>query len=298
LFLGVASIKNVLLVGSGSGIGKAFMAQARGTLKVTAIRGSDGTWAKTDFRGFDAVVHCAGLVHQRQTKKNRILYDILNRELAVLIAKKAKEAGVGQFVFLSTMSVYGRQKGLVTRETQPAPREGDAYGLSKWQAEQQLAELCDETFGLTVLRPPMVYGPGCRGNFPKLVLLASLLPVFPRVRNRRSMIFSETLGALIRELILRGQTGTFCPQNSEYVQTSDMVKQIARAMGKKIWVTRLLAPLAYVLSWVSPSVRKLFGSYAYAQELSQEIGFDYQTLDFAASVQKSVTGKRRFRAKG
>lgn len=218
------------------------------------------------FVGFDAVIHVAGIAHQRETQENAPLYFKVNRDLAVETARAAKAQGVRQFVFFSSMSVYGMNSGHITAETTPAPKT--AYGRSKWEAEQQLQALADEHFKVAVLRPPMIYGSGCRGNYPRLRALALKAPFFPAVDNWRSMLYIGCLCDFVRRLVLSGQGGLYFPQNREYVSTNALVKAIAAAHGKKL---RLLRGLGWLLKpFIAHSglLEKVFGSLTYDQLMS------------------------------
>ena len=195
----------------------------------------------------------------------------MNHRLTVEAAEKAKREGVGQFLFLSSESVYGLHAPVgkvvtITRETPLHPV--DNYGLSKAKAEEDLAALRDETFKVVILRPPMIYGKNCKGNYQTLAKLAKKLPVFPLVENQRSMLYIDNLCEFIRLLVEDGADGLFCPQNAEYVSTSDMVNRIAHANGRNIlmvrgvdWALKLLRPMTGM-------VDKAFGSLCYDWALS------------------------------
>lgn len=238
-------------------------------------------WDPALLRGFDVVVHVAGIAHQRETEENRAAYFAVNRDLALEVAAAAKEAGVKQFVFFSSMSVYGLTTGCITADTQPAPNT--AYGQSKWEAEQGLSHLADDGFRVAILRPPMIYGRGCRGNYPKLSALARSLPVFPKVQNRRSMLYIGTLCSFIERLVESGEGGLFFPQNREYVNTTALVKGVAACWGKRIlavpgfgWLLRLLEKRVGI-------VGKVFGSLTYDQSMSDALR-PAEEMDFAATI--------------
>ena len=198
---------NVLITGAGSYIGgkiAEYLPAAAYTVRELDVRSGV---EETAFAGVDAVIHVAGIAHQKETPQNAELYHKVNCDLAVETARLAKASGVKQFVFFSSMSVYGMTTGRITAQTKPAPNTH--YGQSKWNAEQALAELADENFRIAVLRPPMIYGPGCRGNYPRLASLARKVPVFPAVRNERSMLFVGTLCAFVEKLLESGRGGDY-----------------------------------------------------------------------------------------
>ena len=191
---------HVLITGVGSYLGRSIAAALpKDQFAVRELDVRSGVDSAA-FRGVDAVVHVAGIAHRAQQPGDEGLYQSVNCDLAVQTARIARENGVSQFVFFSSMSVYGMTQGHITADTPPAPNT--FYGKSKWAAEQQLGALADERFRVAVLRPPMIYGKGCRGNYPRLAALARRLPVFPRVRNRRSMLYIETTFSDIKSRLI------------------------------------------------------------------------------------------------
>lgn len=270
-------MKRILITGAGSYIGtyvENYLNQWPEDYQVDTIDMIDGSWKKRSFRGYDAVYHVAGIVHREKAKNDptqTALYSSVNTHLAIETAKKAKADGVKQFLFMSSASVYGltASVGQVVTITKDTPLEPvDNYGISKAKAEEGLQTLAGEGFKLAILRPPMVYGKGCRGNYVTLAKLAKKLPVFPYVNNRRSMLYMENLAEFVRLLIEDEAEGVFCPQNREYVNTSEMVRSIAKANGRHIlilhgvgWMLKLLRPL-------TEKVDKAFGSLCYDFALS------------------------------
>ena len=271
-------MKKILITGAGSYVGTSverYLQQWPESYQVDTVDMIDGTWKEKDFRGYDAVLHVAGLVHQPQTKNDPAeadRYNRINHLLAVETAQKAKEEGVRQFLFLSSASVYGLSApvGKVVMITKDTPlKPGDNYGISKKNAEESLQKLQDSLFKVAILRPPMIYGKGCKGNYQTMAKLARKLPVFPWVDNQRSMLYMENLAEFIRLLIDDEAAGIFCPQNNDYVNTSEMVNLIAHANGRGIllihgfgWALKCLRPVTGI-------VDKAFGSLCYDFELSR-----------------------------
>jgi nucleoside-diphosphate-sugar epimerase len=247
--------------------------------KIDSIDMIDGSWKAVDFSQYDVVYHVAGIAHIKETKKNKDLYYKVNRDLAFETARKAKRDGVGQFIFLSSMSVYGIKNGVIDKATPLNPNT--AYGKSKLEAEELIKELEDESFIITILRPPMVYGKGCRGNYPRLVGLALKTPIFPKVDNKRSMIYIDNLSEFVKQLIDNRSGGLFFPQNAEYVNTSEMVRLIAEAHGKRIIMTKFFNPLLWLLN-VS-TFNKVFGDLVYEISMSE-----YKNGYRVCSVKKSI----------
>src|SRR5690606_19975052 len=109
----------------------------------------DSNWINFDFSKFDVVFHVAGIAHIKETKKNRDLYYKINRDLAVETAIKAKESGVKQFIFMSSMSVYGKITGVITKNTVPQPKT--YYGKSKLESEMLIKNLTSNNFNISII---------------------------------------------------------------------------------------------------------------------------------------------------
>ena len=257
-------MRNVLVLGKNSYIGKHLaehLQQFPADYSVCSISQRDDRWKSMDFSTFDSIVDCVGIAHRKETKANAHEYYEINSDLAFQTAKKAKDASVKQFIFLSSMSVYGMDEGVITKETQPNPKTH--YGRSKWQAEQQIVPLQDKTFHVAIIRPPMVYGEGCKGNYQTLVTLAKILPVVPDYKNERSMISIENLCAYLKRLIDERSCGVFLPQDPEYHCTCDMIQEIAHNSDKSVRKTRLLNPGATLLKSFTRAGEKAFGNLIY-----------------------------------
>lgn len=282
-------MKKILITGAGSYIGTSFAAYAEAhhpDWQADTLDLLDENWREHSFAGYDSVFHVAGIAHRKETKKDGPLYDRVNRALAVEVCEKAKHEGVGQFVFLSSMSVYGVEHGRITKDTPPAPTTH--YGRSKLQAEQGIAPLADENFRICVLRPPMVYGKDCRGNFSSMLRLVGKLPVFPRVNNERSMLHIDNLCCFLCKRMEEGRGGLFFPQNDEYMNPSQMAVRMGEAIGKKRRLSRLLGLGALLLRPFVPAADKAFGTLVYLREDTEDFGFDYCVIGSEESVKKSV----------
>ncbi len=288
-------MKKILITGAHSYVGTSlerYLAQWPQDFQVETVGMVDGSWRERSFRGYDAVFHVAGIVHRKDRKDDpaqAALYRQVNRDLAVETAKKARAEGVGQFLFMSSASVYGLTAPMgklvmIGRDTPVAPV--DNYGISKAEAEQGLLALAGEGFKMVILRPPMIYGRGCKGNYRTLSKLAGKLPVFPWVDNQRSMLYIDNLSELVRLLIEDGAEGIFCPQNSEYSNTAELAAMIARARGRKLLVLRGFGWALRLLRPVTGMVDKAFGSLCYDRSLS-EYPKNYCVKSLAESVAES-----------
>lgn len=278
-------MKKVLVVGKGSYIGTSFeryLCQWPDQYSVDVLDTYGEGWKSFDYSGYDAVYQVAGIAHIKETEENKYLYYLINRDLAVGVAKLAKEAGVKHFVYLSSMSIYGINTGVITKKTPIAPVTN--YGKSKVQAEEQLSELIDDSFVISFLRPPMVYGKGCKGNYQSLERFALKFPVFPYVKNERSMIYIDNLCELVKQIIDKELGGVFYPQNREYVQTSETVKLIAAANGKNIFLSKLMGLAVKVLRNKVSMLGKAFGSLVYKD--TEDLGYSYCKVSFGESIER------------
>lgn len=270
--------KHILITGANSYVGMAvekWLVQFGDRYKIDTLDMLEDIWKYTDFSKYDVVYHVAGIAHAdvgKVTEEQKQLYYKVNTELTLEVAKKAKEAGVKQFIFMSSMIVYsGCNEKIITKQTEPKPL--NFYGDSKWQADQQLQKLNSETFRVVVLRPPMIYGKGSKGNYPELAKLASKLPIFPIVKNRRSMLHVDNLCQFVKLMIDNEESGVFFPQNAEYTNTSDMVQMIANVKGHCIimvpgmnWAVKMLA---LVPGKIGGLATKAFGDSAYEMNMSE-----------------------------
>jgi len=157
------------------------------------------------------------------------------------------------------------------------------YGDSKLQAEEGIKPLESDDFKIVILRPPMIYGKGSKGNYPKLAKVAQKLPIFPDIDNKRSMLYIDNLCEFIKLMIENEESGLFFPQNEEYVCTSEMVKMIAEAHGRKIKLTKIFNPLLRLMGLKIGIVNKAFGNLVYKQSLS-EYKENYRIRDLKQSI--------------
>ncbi|MCU9612332.1 NAD-dependent epimerase/dehydratase family protein [Caldibacillus lycopersici] len=264
--------KRILITGKHSYIGSSFMKwitrwQDQYEIKVISVRGKE--WENINFADFHSILHLAGIAHVTTDPKMEDYYYRINRDLTLDIAKKAKASGIKQFIFLSSIIVYGESSNklhTINEETIPTPT--NCYGKSKLQAEEGLMQLKSNHFKVAIIRSPMIYGRGSKGNYPRLAELAKRLPFFPYIENQRSMLHIDNLCELLRLIIDNVDEGLFFPQNSEYVNTSKMVMEIAKVHGKKIWLIKGFNPLIHLLSKRVRLLKKLFGNFVYESRIS------------------------------
>lgn len=281
-------MKRILITGARSFVGtnvEKWLLKTPSEFEVDTVDTMDGAWKRADFSKYDAVFHVAGIAHVDPKPEMAPLYYKVNRDLAIEVAKWAKERGVRQFIYMSSRIVYHASKSMranvTTAESVPDPN--DFYGDSKLQAERGLNELACDSFIVSILRPPMIYGPGNKGNLPRLAWLATKTPVFPAWHNRRSMLHVANLAEFVRQIIIREKGGVFFPQNAEYADTVDIVRLFAKEHGRKIWISRIFNPFVWLGSFLIPAIPKMFSDSYYVQEMSR-YDFDYQVVDFKESL--------------
>ena len=291
-------MKRILITGTQGYIGSAlaqYLRRRPEEYQVGFLSLREEAWRQADFGGYDAIVHAAAIVHQPKSKDDPSqaeLYDRVNHLLTAELAQKAKNEGVCQFLFLSSESVYGLHAPVgktltITADTPLNPT--DNYGISKLQAEKALTALRDDHFRVAILRPPMIYGRDCKGNYRTLARLAEKLPVFPNIANQRSMLYVGNLCEFLRLLIQDEADGIFCPQNTEYVSTSRMVQEIAKVHGKHIRLVGGCAWAMNLLSHVTPLAGKAFGSLCYDKSLS-DYPQNYNIVGFEQSIAETEGG--------
>lgn len=303
--------KKVLITGAGSYIGKSFIKYAQrhyhSNFEIEELDLRDQSWKEKDFSNYDIVYHVAGIAHadvgnvSEETKKK---YYEVNTGLAVAVAEKAKTEGVKTFIFMSSMIVYGEsapygESKVIDATTVPHP--ANFYGDSKLQADVAVRGLADDTYKVIVLRPPMIYGKESKGNYHTLAEIAKRTPIFPDVNNERSMLYIENLCVFLCQIMLlkpyHRNSVVLLPQNEEWTKTSDMVKAIAQASGKKIVGSKSLALTVKIGSKmpgkIGGLVNKAFGNNCYEHHVSEYVGIRYQRAGLKDSVRKAEKGNKK-----
>lgn len=264
--------KRVLVTGKSSFIAGHFArymeAFADGySVELVSVRGEG--WKDIDLSRYDCIIHAAGIAHVGYRDDMRDEYMKVNRDLTLDIARAAKAAAVKQFIFLSSIIIYGPaakagRTRYISAATPPAPE--NAYGESKLLAENGLREMEGDGFSAAILRLPMVYGDGCRGNYAILKKYARLLPVFPALCGFRSAVAVENLCEKLRLCIEKRLSGTFFIQDPDYITTPGMLKSIRSAMGKSTCITPVFNWAIRLFADIGP-VKRIFGGIAYEKDL-------------------------------
>lgn len=303
------SKKRVLITGAGSYIGESFEEYVKNNysnIEIDSLDMLDPKWKEKDFSKYDVVFHVAGIAHadvgnvDESTKEK---YYAVNTDLTVEVCKKAKVEGVKKFIFMSSMIVYGEsapygKSKIIDENTVPTP--ANFYGDSKLQADVAVRNLANDDFKVIVLRPPMIYGKGSKGNYPILAKLAKKLPVFPKVDNERSMLHIDNLCEFLCQIILvkefKENAIVLIPQNDEWTNTSKMVEEISRVSGNNIKLIGGPMKLAVLFGGKVPGkignlVNKAFGNSCYEKSISRYDGVNYHTVDLKQSIERTEKDK-------
>ena len=265
-------MKKILITGANSYIGTSlekWLGKYPDKYSIDTIDMRNDLWKEKGFSEFDVIFHVAGIAHVSSDPNLEDIYYKVNRDLTIETAKKAKLEGVKQFIFMSSIIVYGnssREKRIIDKNTVPKP--SNFYGDSKLQAERGIKSLKNNNFKVVIVRPPMIYGKYSKGNYPKLAKVAQKFPMFPDMDNQRSMLHIDNLCEFIRLMIDNEESGLFFPQNKEYVKTSNMVKLIAEVHGKKIKLVKIFNPLLRLLGLKIKLINKVFGNLVYEKSMS------------------------------
>jgi nucleoside-diphosphate-sugar epimerase len=265
-------MKRILITGTNSYIGTSlekWLNKSPEPYHVETIDMIGNAWKEKDFSKYDVVFHVAGIAHVSTKKNMEDFYYKINRDLTIETAKKAKQEGAKQFIFMSSIIVYGDSscnKKVITRETIPEPN--NFYGNSKLQAEEGIIPLKNDNFKIVIIRSPMVYGKGSKGNYPLLSKAAQKLPIFPDIDNERSLIHIDNLCEFIKLMINNEESGIFFPQNKEYAKISEMVRLIAETHSKKIIMTKIFNTLLKILCPKIRLISKVFGNMVYEKSIS------------------------------
>ena len=288
-------MKKILITGANSYIGTFLekkLQQMPEKYTVDTLNMIDPCWMDKDFSSYDAVFHVAGIAHsdtRKVSEEKKRLYYKVNTDLAVETARKAKAEGVTQFIFMSSIIVYGDsgkigKTKMITKDTIPQP--ANFYGDTKLKAEKGIIPLADKNFKVAIVRAPMIYGKGCKGNYRILSKYAKRFPLFPNIENQRSVLFIENLIEFIRLIIENDESGIFYPQNSEYLKTSELAQLIAEINGKKLKLLKVFNPFIIFFGKSISMVNKVFGNLCYEMKMS-EYKMNYRLYNLCESIERT-----------
>jgi nucleoside-diphosphate-sugar epimerase len=253
-------MKKLLITGASGFIGNYFINKYKDKYEIKTFSFLKDDFKTLDCSGVDVVFHLSALVHQMGGASSEE-YRKVNVTQTLELAKKAKESGVKLFVFMSTVKVYGEETdGVYTENTSCHPE--DEYGKSKLKAENELLQLEDESFKISIIRTPIVYGYGVKANIKNLINLVNKVPVLPfgSIENKRSMVYIGNLCNLVNEIITQQKSGVFLASDDEPLSTSRLIELIAKNLDKKIYLVKIPF-FETLLKVIKPSFHKrLYGS--------------------------------------
>lgn len=266
---------NVAIIGKNSYIGNSienYLFANYNNYKVEQLDVKNISYQSYDYSKYDVIIHVAAIVHKKNMNDSEI-YKKVNTDLPIKIAELAKGQGVKQFIFLSSMSVYGRHKKVknyeITENEKLLPFS--LYGKSKMEAEKKLQKMHDKNFIVSIVRPPSVYGKKCKGNLFKVYFkLAKALYVIPNsFQNiKQGLLHIDNLCYCIERIIANKESGLFMPQDKELLSTGEIIFTIRTIIGKKAICSNFLGKILSLFIFI-PFLKKIYGSIAYSEKLSK-----------------------------
>lgn len=257
-------MNNKVAITGGSGfIGSRFIESYKEQLDLIEVNLRASDISVIDLKGVQSVVYSVGIAHVKKADNDPEYY-IVNEELALKFAAKAKEEGVSQFIYISSTMVYGEGNDTSYSENSLCTPV-NAAGKSKQRAEIRLKAMEDSSFKVAIIRPSLVYGGGVKGNLQNFLKLAdSKLPLpFKGVKNQRALVSIKTLVDSIYKIISDQMGGTFTISDPEPVSTEELITAMRRYLGRK---TRLFTMPSFIMKLfarVKPQLfNKLFGSFS------------------------------------
>lgn len=269
--------KTLMITGASGFIGSNFIERYKDKYNIIPVDLLKIKPEEIDFRGVDTVLHLAALVHQMKGAPREKYFEV-NTELTRRVAEEAKKQGVRHFVFYSTVKVYGYDGDLynhtmILNEKSECKPMNDPYGESKWEAEKILRRLEDNNFKIGIIRPPMVYGKGVKGNMESLIKLVKMLPILPfnYDKNRRSLVNIENLMYLTTLVIDKEASGVFLPLDEKNISLKEIVEGIEKAYNLKRINIPMIQPVFWLLTKLKPNIMvRLFGTLQFDNRLTKE----------------------------
>lgn len=264
---------NLMITGASGFIGSNFIDKYKNEYNIIPVDLLKEKPENLSFDGVDCILHLAALVHQMKGAAKEKYFEV-NTELTRRIAEKAKIEGVKHFVFYSTVKVYGydgdlKNHNYVLNELSECNPKNDPYGESKWEAEKILKKLENDNFRVAIIRPPMVYGKGVKGNMESLIKLIKKSPILPFKydKNKRSLVNINNLLYLTYLVINQQAQGIFLPLDEKNLSLKEMFEGIEEAIGIRRVNIRLFKPLFWMLTKLKPKIMlRLYGSLQFNNE--------------------------------
>lgn len=250
----------ILITGANSFIGKSYQQHSHFD-KIEEVCLIKNKPTDIDLKNIDVVFHLAAIVHKKNSPDN--LYYEVNKDLAISMAKEAKQRGVKHFIFMSTLSVYGDYQGSPFNEFS-ACKPVNAYGKSKLEAEKELKKLSDSNFCVSIFRTPLVYGEGVKANMLSLLKLINKFPILPLrgITNKRSFTAIENLCRYVDLIIEKKIEGVFIATDLQPLSTTELVKKIAKHLNKRIVLIKVPKLFLKLARKIKPNLTdRLYGSF-------------------------------------
>lgn len=280
----------ILVLGKNGYISRCFQEYMnKFTEQVDAISVRGDNWENYSFSGYDAIFNTIGLAHNDARMGTDEEFLKLNVQLPTALAKKAKEDGVSIFIHMSSMIIYGNSSEIgkfeaITKDTVPNP--DNIYGQSKLLGEKELEKLEGENFKVALIRSCRVYGEKDTDSIRMLTNFAKKMPMFPKLKNNISMIYSDNLCELVRLIAEAKQGGIYFPQQERYICTGDMVKDIATLSGHRLWSTKIFNPILLTVGKRIRIINKVFGNEGYDFGLSTHFDGKYRVVSYEESIKR------------
>ncbi len=254
--------QKILVTGANGFIGKRFVEYNKERFYITTLSVRDDVYKTFDFTGFDSIVHLAGKAHDMNCKDDSEYFNV-NTDITKTLATKAKSDGVKHFIYISSVKVYGKEdRGLITEKSECLPE--DAYGKSKLLAEHFLQSIQDENFKVAIVRPPMVYGAGVKGNMDRLIHLCKKKYPLPlgNIGNLRTMVFVDNMIELLNTIIDQQAQGIFIPSDKKPISTDALILMIKQSLGETNNLISIPFFLRKIIKIAKPELyKRLFGSF-------------------------------------
>lgn len=269
--------KTLMITGASGFIGTNFIERYKDKYNIVLVDLLKIKPEEIEFKDVDTVLHLAALVHQMNGAPREKYFEV-NTELTKKIAEAAKKNKVKHFVFYSTVKVYGYDGDLynhnfILNEYSPCNPTNDPYGESKWEAEKILREMESDDFIVSVIRPPMVYGKGVKGNMESLIKLVKKLPILPfnYTKNRRSFVNIDSLLHLTSLVIDKEKEGIFLPLDEKPLSLKEMIEGIEEGLKIKRIKIPMIEPFFWILTKIKPNIMvRLYGSLQFDNSETRE----------------------------
>lgn len=287
--------KTLMITGASGFIGSNFIERYKDKYNIIPVDLLKVKPEELNFENVDCVLHLAALVHQMKGAPREKYFEV-NTELTKRMAEESKKQGVKHFVFYSTVKVYGYDGDLynhniILNENSPCNPKNDPYGESKWEAEKILKNLEDENFKVGIIRPPMVYGKGVKGNMESLIKLIQKIPILPfnYNKNRRSLVNIENLMYLTSLVIDKEAQGVFLPLDEKNLSLKEIVEGIEKVYELKRINLPMIQPFFWLLTKMKPNIMvRLYGSLQFENKETQKVINYIPKLSYKKGIEETV----------